>query len=95
MNSVDPVIEGVTEVHKVFAADSDKINPLSVLKVEDGVMSRWHLTDEERKHIAEGGDLFICQLNFGKALQPIMPLACKPDEAMAAFIECTSELMDI
>jgi|HubBroStandDraft_5_1064220.scaffolds.fasta_scaffold1526715_1 hypothetical protein len=87
MECMKPVIEG-NEEFELIATDSTNVyDPLPVLEVDGAVMSRWTFTDEERKYIAEGGDLFICQLHFGHAIQPIMPLAKKPEEALKTFIE--------
>ena len=82
MISVTPVVSG-NEVHEVtYAKDDPHFNPLTVLRTEHVVMSRWTLTDEERAYIANGGDFFICQIHGGGMLQPIMPMACPPDEAL-------------
>lgn len=37
-----------------------------------GLLSRWRPTDEERKLIAEGGDIWVQMMTFGK---PPMPLS--------------------
>lgn len=37
------------------------------------VLSRWTLTPEERKKVADGEDLYIEQLTFGNKPQPILP----------------------
>lgn len=34
-------------------------------------ITRWRLTDEERRIIAEGGDLFLSVLQFGQPFQPV------------------------
>ncbi len=41
-------------------------------KQKDGkVTSVWELTDEERKLIANGGKVCLCQSTFNQALQPV------------------------
>lgn len=40
---------------------------------ERRVISRWTLTPDERAKIAAGEDLYVEQLTFGSALQPILP----------------------
>jgi hypothetical protein len=87
MDSVSPVIPGNEEHEVTYAKDQSGYRPLTVLRTEKCVMSRWRLTDEERKHIADGGDLFICQLNFGGLLQPILPVAEAEGRALAVLIE--------
>lgn len=34
--------------------------------------SRWTLTEEQRKAVAEGADIYLTLLTFGHPLQPIM-----------------------
>lgn len=60
----------------IYAKDQAEYKALPVARiegVEGRVISRWSLTDEERKKIAEGADLYIEQLTFGDPLQPILP----------------------
>lgn len=91
MNPVSPVIEGNKVFEVMYADHQEEYVTLPVLRTSMGVMSRWRLTDEERKHIAEGGDLYIIQLNGGGCLQPILPLACHPEIALETFISSTTE----
>src|SRR5581483_11924856 len=69
-----PVIDALEKYEIFFAKNQPEYSPLRALSsnTKDGrVMSRWALTPELRKAIAEGADIFITQLTFGKALQPI------------------------
>ena len=72
----ESVVKGLEEFEVVYAVNQqDKYNPLRTLrsKTEEGrVLSRWTLTDEQRKAIAEGADVFLELLTFGGDLQPIM-----------------------
>lgn len=92
MESVRPVVEHYEQFEVTYAKDQPEYAPLTVLRLENGVMSRWRLTDAERKHVADGGDLMICQLHFGGPLQPILPLAEKPEDAMKTLVELTTPL---
>jgi len=59
-----------------YAKDQPQYRPLPVAKLhgpEGRVISRWVLTPEERERLAKGEDLYIEQLTFGRALQPILP----------------------
>lgn len=56
-----PVIEELQAFEMCIAKDQPEYLPLpSLVDQRDGrVMSRWELTDEERKQIAEGADVFV------------------------------------
>ena len=69
-----PVVNGLEEHKVVFAKDQPEYNPLRALCSNDKqrkVMSRWTLTPEQRKAVAEGADIFLMLLTFGERLQPI------------------------
>jgi hypothetical protein len=87
MMPASPVIPGNDDFETVYAKDQPEYVPLPVMRTEKAVMSRWVLTPEERQHIAQGGDLFICQMNFGHALQPILPIAAGPQDAVRVLVE--------
>lgn len=56
----------------VFAEDQPEYIPLPVHKAADGkVTSVWKLTDKERKMIADGAHVCLCQSTFNQALQPV------------------------
>lgn len=96
-----PVIDGLEAHEVVFAKDQPEYIPLRTLRgnTEQGqVLSRWTLTPEQRKAVAEGADIFLQLLTFGKPLQPIvmavsdnpnadyyreaMQLPCEPESSM-------------
>jgi len=59
-----------------FAKDQPEYRPLPAVVFhgpERRVISRWTLTADERARIAAGEDLYVEQLTFGGALQPILP----------------------
>jgi len=70
-----PVIEGRQAEEVVFAKDQPQYNPLRCLISSDStqnVMSRWHLTEDQRKSIYhEGADIYLTLTTFGGPLQPI------------------------
>jgi hypothetical protein len=69
-----PVVEGLERHEVVFAEKQAEYIPLRTLISNDEcrrVMSRWTLTPELRKAIAEGADLYLTLMTFGSALQPI------------------------
>jgi hypothetical protein len=36
-----------------------------------GILTRWRLTDDERRRIAGGEDLYVTLLTFGQPMQPL------------------------
>ena len=87
MEAVSPVVPGNEDFEVVYAKDQPEYTPLPVLRTEKALLSRWKFTDEERAHVAAGGDMFICVLHFGGTLQPIMPIADTPERAMQIMVE--------
>lgn len=84
MEPTSPVLPSGAELEQVFAASdgSGKYSDLPTFRTDKSIVSRWKLSDEERAYIAAGGDLFICILNFGQPIWPILPIAAPPDEAL-------------
>lgn len=74
MKPVSPVVPGLEPYEITFGATQPQYVPLYALRSnkETGykVMSRWMLTDEERKAIANGADIYLTQLTFGHEFQP-------------------------
>jgi hypothetical protein len=71
-----PVIEGQEAEEIVFAKNQPQYKPLRCL-VDDSrgdcrVMSRWTLTDEQRRAVTEGADIYLTLLTYGNPLQPIL-----------------------
>ncbi len=69
-----PVVDGLEGRELVYAELQPQYNPLRTL-VSIGrarrVISRWTLTEEQRKAVAVGADIFLELLTFGHPLQPI------------------------
>ena len=73
MQATSPVVEGLEPYEIVLRADQPAYLPLHVLRTpgpEYGVMSRWALSEEERKLIAEGADVYCTLWTFGSAYPP-------------------------
>lgn len=69
-----PVIAGLEMFEHVYAKDQPEYIPLRTLvsRTGDGkVMSRWTLTADQRRDIANGADIFLTLMTFGQSLQPI------------------------
>lgn len=73
MIPASPVLSPEFQANEVvYARDQPEYTPLPVIRNSTGVvLSRWKLTDEERKAIAEGADVFLSIWTFGRALQPL------------------------
>jgi hypothetical protein len=68
------VVDGLHEREVVFPKDQPEYNPLRALvsnTYDRKVITRWSFTEEQRRAIAEGADLFLCLMTFGEPLQPI------------------------
>jgi len=92
MEAVSPVLPASKSVETVYAKDQPEYNELPTFRSERAVLSRWALSAEERAHIAAGGDLFICMMNFGGPLLPILPMACGPDQALETMLAAEEAL---
>jgi len=77
MQSVSPVFsEESVELEKVIALDQPEYEPIIGLPVIypdglRGVAVRFRLSEEEKRLIAEGGDILITELTFGGKFTPI------------------------
>ncbi|MHB9155652.1 MAG: hypothetical protein ACYC5N_08160 [Endomicrobiales bacterium] len=69
-----PVVDGLERHEVVYAKDQPEYIPLRCLRSNNQkgeVLSRWTLTPEQRKMVAEGADVFLSLWTFGQPLQPI------------------------
>lgn len=56
----------------IYAKDQPEYNPLPAHRGPDGtVTSCWEFNDEDIEHIIKHRKIFISQMTFNKALQPI------------------------
>ena len=67
-----PVVIGLEKYEKVYAKDQPQYLPLRTLPGRDGdsAIARFHLTDVQRKAIAEGADIYLELLHFRGPLAP-------------------------
>lgn len=75
MMPIDPKPAQPVQGKKVIIAEHQAgVRPLPGWALEDGrtsVLTRWHLTDAERKAILDGDDIWLLISTFGKPLQPL------------------------
>ena len=68
------------EVNAVYGENQPEYYPLPAYKSEDGtVVFCFELDEEERKKIAETGELWVALRTFNKPLQPICVTVNKSD----------------
>lgn len=63
----------------VYAKDQPEYLPLPAYRNETETVSCWRLTWRERLTVLFTGTLWLRQLNFGHALQPLAPQVERPD----------------
>jgi len=69
-----PVVDGLEKHEVVYAKNQPEYIPLRCLRANTGmseVLSRWTLTPEQRKMVAEGADIFLELSTFGAPLHSI------------------------
>lgn len=93
MHATTPVIAPeYADRETVYAKTQTEYTPLPTIKRDDGIiLSRWKLTDEERKAVAGGADIFFYCWTFN---QPLQPIRLEVAEADRSLIE-TAEFMGL
>lgn len=90
MTPISPVLSPeFADLEVIYAKGQKEYTPLPVIKNSAGVvLSRWRLTDEERKAVAEGADVLLSIHTFNQPLQPLQPLRVE-------IGECDRSILDI
>lgn len=75
MNAVSPIYdESTIEAENVIALDQPEYAPLIILRLDSpvgqSVITRWELTDDERRIIADGGHIVLSLLHTGLKYPP-------------------------
>jgi hypothetical protein len=90
MRSLSPVYnEELVVAEQVIALDQPGYLPLITLTVNEfgnTSLARYEFTDEERKLIAEGADLVVAEMLFGRAYTP-MALEVTPKNTAPTMID--------
>jgi|SRR5436190_21079684 hypothetical protein len=80
MKPVSPVIPGTDVDEVLYAADQPEYQPLPAFKCLDGkVLTRWEMTEAEKKLICEQGYIYLAVNTFNDPLQPVYLSARPPD----------------
>lgn len=81
MRAVSPVIPEADEHESIFAENSPVYQSLPSIRREDNlVLTRWLLSPEERKQVAEQGYLYVALITLDGTIQPLKLTATVPDE---------------
>ena len=78
MHPVSPVIPDENHNEIIVAEHQDEYENLPSIPIENGILTRWKLSDEEKAIVAETGDVYLFMLTFGKPVTPIMLTVDKP-----------------
>lgn len=67
-----PVVVGLEQFETVYAKDQPQYRPLRTLPGRNGnsAIARFHLSDHQRKAIADGADIYLELLHFRGPLAP-------------------------
>jgi len=82
-----PVVVGLEQFEKVYAKDQPEYRPLRTLpgRGGDSAIARFHLTDSQRKAIAEGADVYLELLHFRGPLAPSLLMVMSEPTDSDAF----------
>ena len=90
MTPVSPVVAGLEQFEVVFGKNQPQFMPLPALVgrlPEVHVVSRWELSADERKAIAEGADVYTIQTTYNDAFQPLSVQIGGVDQDSRAFMD--------
>ena len=80
MKPVSPVIPNETHDEIIVAENQDEYQNLPCIPLTGGViLTRWKLSDEEKKIVAETGDIYLYLWTFGKPVAPVLLQVEKPE----------------
>ena len=81
MRAVSPVIPQADEKESVFAEESPVYQPLPSIRREDNlVLTRWLLSPDECRQVAEQGYLYVALITLDGVIQPLKLTAVIPEE---------------
>jgi hypothetical protein len=89
MKPVSPVMPGSQGIEVIYGANQHEYEPLPAVYLDTPsrpVLSRWHLTMEERSAVAAGADIVLTLLTFGNPITPSHLQVVMPNE-MPIFVE--------
>jgi hypothetical protein len=88
MQPVSPVIPSINSDEIIYAKDQPEYLPLPAVKLEDGtILTRWELSEEEKRLILEQGYIYLEVLTFNRPLQPLRLSAEVPERFNLPSVE--------
>lgn len=79
MKPVSPVIPNENHKEVIIAEHQDEYQNLPSIRLDDGsILTRWVLTDEEKKIVSETGDVYLLMQTFGQPVTPVLLFVEKP-----------------
>ncbi len=95
MNVIAPaacaIFDDLEACEVTFARGSEVYAPLRTLTDHTTVLTRWTPTEEQRRSIAAGQDLYLELLTFGGPLQPIRLTVGMTIEEAKQILHLTAE----
>ena len=73
MTPESPVVEGLEPYEVILGGDQPEYLPLPALRSAGphyAILTRWVPTEEERRQVAEGADIYLTVWTFGKLYPP-------------------------
>lgn len=81
MKPVSPVIVSADAEEIIYGANQPEVQPLPAIRTKEGIiLTRWLLTENEKKIILEQGYVFLSVSTCNQPLQPVMLTADVPTE---------------
>lgn len=79
MKPVSPVIPGENHNEVIVAEDQEEYQNLPSIPMQNGILTRWELNDEEKQIVAKTGSIYVYLMTFGQPIQPILLQVEKPE----------------
>jgi hypothetical protein len=95
--SIGPVVEGLEDFEKIYALEQGQYIPLRTLPGENGdsAITKWELSEEQRKAIAEGADILLEVLHFKGPLAPVRLMVVSREDELESWNEWLCAQMKI
>ena len=79
MQPVSPITPSADADETTYAKDQSEYLSLPCIRTPDGtILTRWMLSEDEKRQIVEQGYIYLAVKTFNQKLQPIMPCAFIP-----------------
>lgn len=88
MSPVSPVIPETKLDEVVYAENQPEYQPLPSIRAADGtILTRWKLTEEEKRQVLSQGYVYLLVMTFNQPLQPLLLTAELPDGFLPHGVE--------